>query len=496
MASFRKIGRNWFYRFIDANGVQRERKGCSDRRATEGMAAAAEAEVARVRSGLLDPKAERRAAAERKPILAHLDDFTAALTAKGGDPKHVRQTHVYAARVLNLAAVRSVSGLVPSAIMAALGALRDKGLSARTLNAHLTAVKQFARWLQRDGRCLDNPLAGLSRLPEAADRRVIRRPLEADELRRLIDTTRDAPPWQGLSGPDRSMLYMIGAATGFRRSELASLTPASFRLHDEPPVIVCEPAYTKNGKTAEQPVPDTLAAALRPWVARKAADRPVFDPLPEKTGRMLKADLTRAGIAAVDASGRVVDLHSLRHGFITTLARAGVPIKTLQTLARHSDPKLTLNVYTHLTVHDTAAALDALPDLTGPAAPPEAMAATGTDGGRISEPLSLHFPYAGDGSGRDLADAGGIDETTPDVGGCRNSLESSDLDGSCRDLTEPVGSAPRRTRTYNPLIKRLPPSCPISLPTNAIGSSRVGRVAIWVAPRPPVPVAARSSASG
>jgi integrase len=369
-------------------------------------------------------------------------------------------------------------------------------LSARTLNAHLTAVKQFARWLQRDGRCLDNPLAGLSRLHEAADRRVIRRPLEADELRRLIEATREAPPWQGLSGPDRSMLYMIGAATGFRRSELASLTPASFCLHVEPPVIVCEAAYTKNGRTAEQPIPDALAVALRPWVAAKAADRPVFDPLPEKTGRMLKADLTRAGIAAVDASGRVVDMHSLRHGFITTLARAGVPIKTLQTLARHSDPKLTLNVYTHLTVHDTAAALGALPDLTGPAAHPEPMAATGTDGGRRSDPLSLHFPYAGDGSGRDVADSGGINETTPDVGGCRNSLESSDLDGSGRDQAEPVGSAPRRTRTYNPLIKRLPPSGPIPLPDNAIGSSYMGWGAIRVAPDPAVPVAAKASGSG
>src|SRR5512135_3555183 len=42
MASFRKVGRNWFFRFIDADGVQRERRGCPDRRATEEMARAAE----------------------------------------------------------------------------------------------------------------------------------------------------------------------------------------------------------------------------------------------------------------------------------------------------------------------------------------------------------------------------------------------------------------------------------------------------------------------
>ena len=39
MASFRKIGRNWFYRAVDATGVQRERKGCPDRRWRTGSAA-------------------------------------------------------------------------------------------------------------------------------------------------------------------------------------------------------------------------------------------------------------------------------------------------------------------------------------------------------------------------------------------------------------------------------------------------------------------------
>ena len=50
----------------------------------------------------------------------------------------------------------------------------------------------------------------------------------------------------------------------------------------------------------------------------------------------------------MDASGRVVDLHSLRHGYITAVGRSGTSLKTLQSLARHSDPRLTLNVYSHL----------------------------------------------------------------------------------------------------------------------------------------------------
>ena len=40
--------------------------------------------------------------------------------------------------------------------------------------------------------------------------------------------------------------------------------------------------------------------------------------LPEKTALMLHADLRRCGIEPVDAQGRVVDTHSLRHGYLAT----------------------------------------------------------------------------------------------------------------------------------------------------------------------------------
>ena len=38
MASFRKRGKTWYYRFTGIGGKQHERKGCTDRRETEAMA--------------------------------------------------------------------------------------------------------------------------------------------------------------------------------------------------------------------------------------------------------------------------------------------------------------------------------------------------------------------------------------------------------------------------------------------------------------------------
>jgi integrase len=454
MASYRKRGKNWYYAFIDADGRRVERKGCPDKRATEELARAAETEVARARAGLIDAKVERMADAERRPLCDHLTDFIATLIAKENDPKHVGQTRTYIARLLTLGRIERISDLKPSVVIQSLAMLKTRdGLSSRTINAHATAIKAFSRWLWRDGRSADHPLACIGKLNEEADRRRVRPPFAGAELLRLIEATRTAPPWRGMSGPDRAWFYTIGAATGFRRKELASLTPDGFRLADDVPTIAVQAAYTKNRKRVEQPIPPALAAALRPWIATKTLGSPVFEGLPEKTGLMIKYDLERAGLPAVDVTGRVVDMHALRHGYITTLARSGIPIKTLQTLARHADPRTTLNIYTHVSVSDTAAALVVLPDLAGLTPKPSGTPGSTPVATPINDPLAAHLPHAGDASGRIVAASGELAEDRADVEGRRNLLEANEKDATRRDLAASGGSAPRRTRTYNPLIK-------------------------------------------
>ena len=88
----------------------------------------------------------------------------------------------------------------------------------------------------------------------------------------------------------------------------------------------------------------------------------------------------------VDDAGHVVDFHALRATYITLLVKGGASVKVAQELARHSDPKLTMNVYTKLGVHDLTGALDALPSLTGDAPERERMRATGTDNSRTEAP--------------------------------------------------------------------------------------------------------------
>jgi len=62
-----------------------------------------------------------------------------------------------------------------------------------------------------------------------------------------------------------------------------------------------------------------------------------------------------------DGAGRFADFHSHRHTFITSLERAGISPKMAQTLARHSDIRLTMGIYTRVGLNDQTAAIRSLP---------------------------------------------------------------------------------------------------------------------------------------
>jgi integrase len=459
MASFRKHGKNWYFRFVDGDGVRRERKGCPDRRVTEDMARDAETRAARIRAGLSDPKAERMAREARRPIEEHIGEFITAMEVARRNVQHIAQTRSSIVRLCGLARVERLADLTPSGMAAALAKLREEGLATRTVQAHATAVKAFSKWAWRDGRTVDYALNALVKPSDPTDRRRVRRPLIEAELRTLIETTRAAPTWRGVSGVDRAMIYLIASMTGFRRDELLSLTRASFRLDDRPPVAICESAYTKDRRRAEQPLPASLVDTLRPWLAAKPPGRKVFEAVsPRRTAEMLRLDLGRCDIPYEDADGRVVDMHSLRHGYITALAQAGVPVKTVQTLARHADPRLTMNVYAHATLFDTSGAVEALPDLSQSPPNPQIHAATGTDGplphrqlsdpadpaamdpGKsgmdgppISERLSHHFPTGGVVSSRDQSPSVAMPRSDAPASADEKTPISQGFDASSRD---------------------------------------------------------------
>ena len=78
-----------------------------------------------------------------------------------------------------------------------------------------------------------------------------RRALSVAEINRLLDAARQQNPLRGLSGPDRAMLYLVAIQTGFRASELASLTVGDLNLDQDRAVAILDGGRTKSGKVAK-----------------------------------------------------------------------------------------------------------------------------------------------------------------------------------------------------------------------------------------------------
>jgi integrase len=179
-------------------------------------------------------------------------------------------------------------------------------------------------------------------------------------------------------------MYKTMVLTGLRRGEVADLRVCDLELTGPMPRIDLPADVAKNRKAARLLVREDLAADLAEWlkVTGKAGIEPVFR-VPIELVKILKRDLKVAEIPYRDEQGRTLDVHALRHTTATCLSRARVPPAVAQRIMRHSDIKLTLQVYTDVRLLDEAEALAALPTLpspeisSSPAGPPDRGAQRG-----------------------------------------------------------------------------------------------------------------------
>jgi hypothetical protein len=223
-----------------------------------------------------------------------------------------------------------------------------------------------------------------------------------------------------------------------------------------------------------------LAAMLRPWLATKAPGEQL-NLLPDgRAGQVLAADMDTARIAWIaeartpgeraereasdflrhtDAAGRVVDFHGLRVHYISRVVEAGANVKEAMDLARHSDPKLTLKTYAKVSMHNLSRVLDGMPEASRtPTRERETLRATGThDSSANTEAMAAKCPHQRPHSQHDSVrvSAARRDErdNAPADGADRKPLQIAGLDDEAQRGAASCENAPRRTRTFDPLIK-------------------------------------------
>ncbi len=353
---------------------RREAMGVTSKAETRRIAARLEDREELKRRGVIDEQAEAQAARHRESVEDNLTAYRAHLTAENYTPKHVKTV------VDRVRAAAEYLGWATIGQINAEGAdrydtaLKQRGLSDRTRQAHRAALKAFGYWLVGGEKLPGNPLRakkGGRHRKGKIKRRLVRRMLLPEEWPHLQAAALAGPERYGLAGEDRVLLYELAIQTGLRAGELRSLARDDLRLSAAPPHVFLDGEHTKNGENARQYVTAELAKRLRAYIARKTPQAEVFAlPQPKQVPRMLREDLGEARrawlaeaiddpkeytrrresdfLAETDHAGKRLDFHSLRHTCGAWLAMAGVPIKVVQGILRHSTITLTMDTYGHL----------------------------------------------------------------------------------------------------------------------------------------------------
>lgn len=227
-------------------------------------------------------------------------------------------------------------------LRAFLASLADQGFAARTAARKLSALRQFHRFLVREGIRADDPAADLDspKLPRSLPKHLTEG--EVDALLAAAGRLRSAP----VAVAALEILY----ATGLRVSELLSLPERA--LSGDAQVLMVR---GKGGRDRIVPLSQAAREAAAAMVAgrKKADDRkggrwlfPGRDPRQAMTRQGFALILKQVALEAGIHPDRVSP-HVLRHAFASHMLARGADLRSLQMLLGHADIATT-QIYTHV----------------------------------------------------------------------------------------------------------------------------------------------------
>ncbi len=352
----------WYFCYTDHTGFRRTRSGFTDKKKTEQLAANLEYQALQRKLELIDPDKERLVAEKNRPILEHIEDFETSLAKQ--TPKYRKLIINRIKLMVSTGKLETMASVTIAEVEKAIHRIcKKKEAGYKTYNHYVDACFAFCNWLHKKAKRIpSNPIDGIEKLNAEEDVRHPRRALTAKEFACLVHSARSSGvSIQCYDGETRSRIYILSYMTGLRRSELASLTPESFSLTSEQPILTVEAAHSKHRRKDVLPLHPELVAMLCEWLADVEPSTPLFPKLAKRrTWLMVKKDLERVGIPYKTAGG-IADFHAAgRHTHITELLRNGASLVEAKELARHSDIKMTMK-YTHIGMDDQAKALGNLP---------------------------------------------------------------------------------------------------------------------------------------
>ena len=223
-----------------------------------------------------------------------------------------------------------------------LAELGRNGLTARSRARHLVSVRNFFRFLLKDGRVASDVAAEID-LPQVGHS--LPQHLAEGEVDALLAQPEGSTP-TGLR--DKAMLELL-YATGLRVSELVNLRWEDFDLNLG--ILRCVGKGSKQrlipvGKSALKAV-EAYARSGRPALLKDRAMPYLF--LNHRGGRLSRVGFWKI-LAQYGRDARIstrLTPHLVRHSFATHLLERGADLRSIQLLLGHSDISTT-QIYTHV----------------------------------------------------------------------------------------------------------------------------------------------------
>lgn len=214
-----------------------------------------------------------------------------------------------------------------------------RGLSPRSIQRRLSAVRGFFRYLLREKVLKQNPAVGVS-APKAGKR--LPGTLDADQMARLLDFPGDEP----LTIRDRAMLELL-YSSGLRLAELVGLN-----LEDVDDADATVRVTGKGAKTRIVPVGRRALAAIADWRKTRAGLADLAEPamfVSRRGGRLSRRAVQERIVYWARRQGmdRQVYPHLFRHSFASHLLESSGDLRGVQELLGHADVSTT-QIYTHL----------------------------------------------------------------------------------------------------------------------------------------------------
>lgn len=220
-----------------------------------------------------------------------------------------------------------------------IASMVEEGITNRSINRKISALKSFYKFLQKTQYITVSPLAKHKALKT---QKKVQVPFSMEEVQQAIDTVEEATPFLELRN---KLIVELFYSTGIRRAELISIQVSAIDFSDKTVKVL-----GKRNKERYVPLLPSVIETLKAYLKEKntiAASSPYLF-VTEKGNKLYETLVYRIinGYFSKVSSKVKKSPHMLRHTFATHLLNEGADLNSVKELLGHSSLAST-QVYTH-----------------------------------------------------------------------------------------------------------------------------------------------------